>query len=271
MAARVIVHAGFHKTGSTTIQRFLRNNRKELSPRVQLLLPFRLGKGAARLAMRHSRFRTPQLLDEFAAEMCETLAPIDPARDLVLSHENLAGRMPGRDGQKGYDCAPELMARLAVILRAHFGPDADIRFCFLTRAPDSWLKSLWLHNLRVSRLQQDLHEFRAEITPLDTTPETLALIEQVIAPASLHTVALEQCVAPRFGPAQLLIDQLDLPQEVRTKLAPEPAHNIGPALELAPELLALNRSALDDETLTARKAALLERPAIESPTHVRHA
>ena len=98
---RVIIHAGFHKTGTTTIQRYLRSNGKHIWPRCSLTLPGRVRNGAALMAVRYSRYGTPALLDAFARDLHETLSAIDvgQSRKVLISDENLAGRMPGRESR----------------------------------------------------------------------------------------------------------------------------------------------------------------------------
>jgi hypothetical protein len=54
---RVIVHAGFHKTGTTSAQHYLRANSKHIYPRSALVFPVHLANGAARMAIRYSRLR----------------------------------------------------------------------------------------------------------------------------------------------------------------------------------------------------------------------
>ena len=260
MRRRIVVHAGFHKTGTTSAQQFLRANGALLRPHTALVLPWKLRRGAARLSARYSRFRTAQLLDEFAAELDAVLAGVDPGarRGLLLSDENLAGRMPGRDGQTGYDAAPELMGRIAQVLRQRFGAEADIRFCFVTRDAASWMRSLWVHNLRVSRLTLDLDAFCAGLRGLADAGPPLDRIGAAIAPATLHSTPLAALSGGAEGPARLLLDQIGLPAACRRQLAPQPRGNVAPEAAVADALLALNRSGLDAEALARHKAALLQ-------------
>lgn len=275
MAQRIVVHAGFHKTGTTSAQRFLRANAKVIRPHAALVLPWRLRKGPARLSARYAQYRTEQLLDAFATELDALLQDTDlgARRGLILSDENLAGRMPGRDGLTGYDAAPALLGRMGQVLRSRFGDTADIRFCLVTREPQSWIRSLWAHNLRTTRMTLDLVEFRGQMQGLIEIEPLLDRITQAVAPATLTTATLEEMSDGPEGPARLLLDQIGLPAELRDLLAPQPRRNASPEAAVTAELLAMNRSHLDDDALAQQKADLLqvaegESTAAEGETNV---
>jgi len=149
---RVIVHAGFHKTGTTSVQKFLRANGKHIYPRCALVLPGRLRKGAALMAVRYSRFGTDALLDQYGSDLHEVLSKIERKnRAVLISDENIAGRMPGQDGQLTYSATSALMARTEDVICDIYGAETDVVFHFTTRAPQDWLRSTYKHNL-VGRL-----------------------------------------------------------------------------------------------------------------------
>ena len=62
---RILIHAGFHKTGTTSVQAALRRNREALAPWLRLRLPgqTRTLRQAARAALR----RGGQCIDEEVA------------------------------------------------------------------------------------------------------------------------------------------------------------------------------------------------------------
>jgi hypothetical protein len=257
LGRRVIVHAGFHKTATTSAQKFLRANSKNIWPRCSLALPGKLHKGAALMAVRYSRYDKPALLDAFGEGLHGTLSKIDQnsSRKILISDENIAGRMPGRDGQLSYNAAPALMARAEDIICDVFGSETDVVFCFTTREPDSWLKSTYKLNLRTSRLTMDEATYTATYAPV----ADLAGVAKAVADAvtgTVYTVDLADLTGPN-GPAQPLIDLIELPDHRRRKLVPHPVDNTGPDEGLVADLLALNRSNLSDKDLNAAKADLL--------------
>ena len=254
---RVIVHAGFHKTGTTSAQNFLRANGKHIWPRCSLVLPAKLRGGAARMAVRYSRFGTDAILDAFADDLHATLSAIDPgtSRKILISDENIAGRMPGRDGQMAYHATPTLMARAEDVICDVFGAEADVVFHFTTREPQSWLRSTYKHNLRTSRLVMNLAEYTQTYGPAaDLAGVTEAVADAVTG--TVYTIDLADLDGP-LGPARPLIELIELPDHRRRKLAPHPTMNKGPEDGLIDDLLALNRSNLSDEALIASKADLL--------------
>ena len=255
---RVIVHAGFHKTGTTSAQKFLRANGKNIWPRCALVLPGKLRKGAARMAARYSRFATPALLDQFGTDLHSVLSAIDVRnRNVLISDENLAGRMPGRDGQPDYGATPTLMARAEDVICDVFGAETDVVFHFTTRSQHDWLGSTYKHNLRTSRLTQDEAEYRATYQAASDLNAVVHSVSQAVT-GTVHAADLAELNGP-FGPAQPLVDLMELPDHRRKHLKPHPPQNAGPADDLIADLLALNRGQLSDEALAAAKADLLEK------------
>ena len=253
---RVIVHAGFHKTGTTSAQKFLYANRKDIWPRSALILPAKLRQGAGLQAVRYSRFRTDALLDSFSDSLHATLSQIDPGRrKILISEERLSGRMPGRDGQLDYCATPTLMARAEDVICDIFGVEAEVIFCFTTREPKSWLKSTYKHNLRKSRLTMDEDEYASTFAPAADLIGVTKAVEDAVT-GMVCTADLADLTGPE-GPAQQLMDLMELPERRRANLIPHIPHNIGPNDTMIDELLALNRSSLSEKALAAAKIDLL--------------
>jgi len=255
---RVILHAGFHKTGTTTVQSYLRQNAKHIWPRSALVLPGRTRGKAALMAVRYSRLGQPALLNAFAQDLHATLSALDVGntRKVLIADENLAGRMPGRDGQMTYGATPDLMARAEDVIRDIFGSDAEVIFHFSLRDPASWLHSTYRHNLRTSRLTLGRADYQSIYQP------AAQLRDVVQAVADRVKGRVQVCdVAGLTGPegvAAPLIDLLDLPDHLRRRLTPLAPQNLGPVEGVLDALLALNRSDLSDKALMAAKTKLLD-------------
>lgn len=258
---RVVVHGGFHKTGTTSAQQFLWSNGEFMFPRAALVLPGKLRHGAARMAVRYSRTGKAGHLSDYKDALAMVLGGLDLGlkRHAVISDENLCGRMPGRDGHEGYDAAPALMAATAEVIRDAIHPDADIHFLFTTRDADIWLRSCWLHNLRNSRLELDFDAYRAFHEETANLADTVEAIRQTVSPHPVHSVALEDLSGNPEGPAAAILQLLDHPRHLRDQMRPAQRLNTAPQPELADQLLEMNRSDLHDAALTQRKAALLGR------------
>lgn len=258
MSRRVVVHAGFHKTGTTSVQAFLHRNGKHLWPRVALVLPARLRKDVSQHATTYARLGGVERLDDFAADLSRLLRDIDlgEKRALLISDENLCGAMPGA-GVTGYGACPDLMERIADVVHAVIDEEADLRFVFTTRDRDAWRQSLWLHNLRHARMRDDFDTFTAS---LDEMAEFDTVLEAVRArlPHPVIAVPLETVGSDPAGPARAVLDELDLPAPLRARLEPVGVAQRGVHPALAAQLLTLNRSGLDDEVVRARKAALTD-------------
>lgn len=259
---RIIVHAGFHKTGTTSIQRFLAQNRQILKPHAALLLPGKLRASVCPKASRYSQLGRPAILERFSAAFSDLLADIrDDKPALIVSDELLSGRIPGRDGQPAYHAAPDLMAALSKALHEHFGHGVDLHFLFTTRDPAAWLKSTWMHNLRNSALTQEFDDFARDYAEAANLSDAITPIRAALPRDQVHEARLEDVATAPFGPAEAILRLLDLPDTVRARLTPAGIHNRAPAdPDLAGRLLELNRSGLDPQALKHAKAALLAQP-----------
>ncbi|MTD99130.1 hypothetical protein GIY56_02380 [Paracoccus sp. YIM 132242] len=164
-ARRLIVHLGVQKTGSTSIQRHLRRNADALSGHLVVRTPEEgspmrpLGRAAIGFSLNPSDDGAKALRLAFR-EVLDTL----PANDIpaLISHENLAGAMPGNGGEtRLYPALPQIAALLLAEAR-DFAPD----FVIYTRNQKSWRPSVWAQAVRTDGYQRSLLEFEAETADL---------------------------------------------------------------------------------------------------------
>jgi hypothetical protein len=105
MPRRVIIHAGFHKTGTSTIQATLRENRVAMKRHVALRMRWHM-KDLVAATRGYSTWRDPltmiKVQHRFGLMLNEL--PVMPRRTLIISSEELAGHLPGRDDITDY-CA----------------------------------------------------------------------------------------------------------------------------------------------------------------------
>jgi hypothetical protein len=116
---QILLHPGFHKTGTSSMQHFLWINREVLEPYFDLRM-FRHMKPVVRLASLFSRTNNPLdlmdmvgLLDDVFTEF-----PVRDDRDLMISCEGLAGQLPGGPGVEDYGVAPTLLTYVGLSGRA---------------------------------------------------------------------------------------------------------------------------------------------------------
>lgn len=254
---RVILHTGFHKTGTTTLQQGLERNRQILAPHLRIVPRARLAP-AGHAARAWSATGAPlelALLRYELAQVMERWRNDDP-RPVVLSCEDLSGHMPGRNGVTGYAAAAPLMRAIADTL-TELHPQARPEFYLSTRAPEAWLASVHAQHLRAMRMTQSVEEFAGRhraAADLDAIADRIA---DAVAPAPVHRAALEQSRDRPLGPLDPLLDLCALPDATRAALMPQPPANAAVPPDCAAGLLALNRSALNDAEVHAAKQALL--------------
>lgn len=258
---RVIVHAGFHKTGTTSLQAVLRENRAALAPHATIYLARQLGELTV-AGRRYGMKPGPRRLKLFRQHLDSFLARVAEAPCIVISRESLSGKMPGdlrADGSliSSYaDTAAPLAQCLVEGLSARF-PSARIDLLYTTRGAEGFLRSSWKHNLRHRRLTEDYEGFRAAFTALPDLEAEVEALRRALPGTSVLSRALEELAPLPFGPAEAVLEMLDLPPETRAALHLPPAQRMGQSDGLSEEVLALNRSVLDDDSLRAQKQALL--------------
>ena len=254
---QVIVHAGFHKTGTTTVQKTLRLNRTALAPHVNIILRSDM-LSVCETARAYSASGDVLDLALFQYELAQLAESwdISDARPVLLASEDLAGHMPGRYGLTSYAATPQLMQTLVETL-AEIRPDAQTQFFFSTRDADPWLASCYVQHLRAIRLTLTIDEYKAVY---HDSARLGAIIDQIateVAPQPVHHSALESSQIRPLGPLAPVLDLIDLPQAVLVSLAPHPPANIASSQQKIDQMLALNRSNLTTEDWRTAKAALL--------------
>ena len=259
---RILIHPGFHKTGTSSIQHFLWVNRRNLRDHLATL-QLRHLKPVAQLCMRFARSRNPLLLSDLVEVLDEALSledllpEADDPRDIVISCEALSGHCPGWPGVMDYGTAPYTVSVVAGYFAERF-PGAEIIVVYSTREPEPWLYSAWGHHLLGQRLRAGFEEWAPIYRPASDLQSVVSEVADAIAPHQVFTLPLEESRIHPKGPGGALLELIDLPAEVRDQLTPVGQGNAGPPPDLITEYLALNRSALTDADVRTRKAALLE-------------
>ncbi|MFC3169332.1 hypothetical protein [Paracoccus fontiphilus] len=164
-ARRLIVHMGVQKTGSTSIQRHLRRNADALAGHLVVRTPEEgspmrpLGRAAIAYSLKPSDERAHALKLAFR-DVLDTL----PGNDVpvLISHENLAGAMPGNGGEtRLFPALPQIAALLLAEAR-----DFDVDFVVYTRKQKTWRPSVWAQAVRTDGYERSLAEFEDETAGL---------------------------------------------------------------------------------------------------------
>ncbi len=259
---RVLIHAGFHKTGTTSLQDFLKLNRDALSEHFDYY-----GKNdilnSGSSARLYSQRPFPWRLARFRRTLRRFLDGIPANRSMVLSRETFAGGMPGHRRFSGglmtsYTPAAIPLAKTIVAeLRRKYGAKAEIILLYTTRNREDWIKSVHGHLLRSIRLKLDFEAFRAQFTNLPDPKNEATKIAAAMAPIRVEHRALEDYRLAPEGPARAILDIMEIPQDVRDMLQSAPRSNTGQPLDLRHTFLQLNRHIRAKSELQTRKTALL--------------
>jgi len=258
---RVIVHAGYHKTGTTSLQDFMATNRTALAPHVRYY-----GKADFLAAGAHARIYAqrpfPWRLWRFRRSFRRFLSTLDPGGTIVLSRETFSGGMPGHRQLGGklmmsYSAAPALARVIVQALRRRFGPGTDITFFYSLRDREAWIRSVHGHLLRSIRIIDDFDAFRARFPDLKGPAQEARAMARHLAPIPVVTASLDDHANTPEGTAAALLDLLDIPAPLRASLKPARRANTGETPEMRAEFLRLNRSGLTGSALKQAKETLL--------------
>lgn len=167
MSRPLILHVGVQKTGSTSVQRFLNLSADDLADLVVIRTPEEgtpmrpLGRAAMAFSQDPAADNRDRLVAAFRAVL-ETI-PAGP-QPVVISHENLAGAMPGTARAPGlYPALPDIVTLLCQTARAA-GFDPRIVVC--TRARATWLPSVWAQAVRTDGYDQTYDSFLTQTADL---------------------------------------------------------------------------------------------------------
>ncbi|WP_439521431.1 hypothetical protein [Marivita sp.] len=254
MTTQIVIHAGFHKTGTTSVQSMLRENASVLSPHLRVFLKdaFDDLTNKARAFSIDPRERTLEQVATAATAFFETIDTSDP-RPILMASEDLSGHMPGRHGLECYDSAGLVMKCIADAAIARFGVTADLAFFFSTRDRDTWLRSTWWQNLRSTRLTDDFATYSAQFDEARSLEDILIEVSNDVAPARVTSQRLEVSTDLPVGPLDPILSLLDLPDLKRETLRVLPPENVQPDLGIDAVFLALNQSGLPEKDVQDAK------------------
>lgn len=258
---RLLVHAGFHKTGTTSIQRMLQRDRALLAPALRILLREDM-HGLTEAARAWSAARDGVEWGLFRYEAARVLGALDPAdpRPVLLCSEDLSGHMPGRHGLTAYDAAPRLMQGLMETAADLLGPGvARFEFVFTTRAAAPWVRSCHAQHICATRMTEDADSYARAFLPHADLQAMAAAVGRAVNPAPVHVAALEDFTDTPLGPIDALFEVLGLDPALRQQVQPIPAANVSVPGPVLAELLSLNRSDADWSVIKQRKRRLITR------------
>ncbi|WP_370285179.1 hypothetical protein [Pseudooceanicola nanhaiensis] len=249
--SRIVIHAGFHKTGTSTPQAWLGAARGPLRPHAKIV-PARGMQAllhACRACSTLPEPKSPAKVAARAEAFARGIAGLK-GRALILSADALSGHPPGRPGIDSCAAAPVLLAELTAALARRF-PRAAIHVALTTRAPGPWLRSAHREHLRSAAITEDAASFAARLRPA----ADLSAAEAAVAaglPHPVHRPPLEATPDPRAA----LLRLAGVPDTARAALPP-PRHRNAARPAALDDLLHINRTISDR---AARRDAKTARP-----------
>ena len=261
MPRRVVLHIGFHKTGTSSVQAFLRANRAALKRHAALRLKPQI-KELLHGARGYSTWRDPLSLAKTARRFDAMLdaLPGMPRRVLIVSAEELSGHMPGRGELMDFSAAPELVRVYTRAVRTRF-PEADLAVYAGVRGAEAWLRSAYWEHVKSSSMTLGFEDFADRYAPAAAFEPVLARIAER-AQVDVKTGALEDFTDAPLGPADGLLRHCDLSRGAIAGLVPVPASNTRLPKAVLLDLLAANRAYADRDARKEAKRAILEEAEI---------
>lgn len=257
MFEQIVYHPSFHKTGTTSLQSWLKKHRPQLAKETTVILPGVLDKNVTIWALQYARTGDPIDLATFKDALIEVITdPNLQARPkLLISSEALLGGMPGRVKAPYKNAGPDLLKAAVDVFTALRTPATRITTHFTMRDDAAWANSLYRHILTRTRLTEDFETFTkrfAYMLPLEKWVEDL---HKSVPDTHISKAHLNDWKNAPYGIATPILDLLEIPQWRRKKMSPPERINVGVPNDLVQEMLNLNKSDIDDKTLSDRKHA----------------
>ena len=259
-----LIHPGFHKTGTTSLQGFLNKNRNTFAKQdISIFLGPQLGP-LSLAGRRYGRNPGQNTMRKFKRSVLRFLENVNESDTVIVSRESLSGRMIGDirdDGSVVTSYAPSATPLLWFFVKAarnKFGHDTPITMLFTTRNRDSLLRSAYKHNLRNRRVIDTFDDFQNRFDPTFNLDDEITKIGAALKNVNIVSRTLEELIEAQFGPGSAIVDLLDLPPDVLKKLKQTRPQRLGQSDDLSAELLELNLTVQDDADLIEQKRTLLQ-------------
>ncbi len=251
---RIVLHVGFHKTGTSSLQAALVAHGPDLADFAHVETR-RISPGLVTAAEAARAFSVNPDLAALGRGMAAWVAalPALQGKLLLASTEDFAGHMPGRFGLVDYRAALQTVPAAVAALRARF-VGARVLVLVTTREAEGWLKSLHWQVAQHPDLMLKQRQFcKALAGAAQFDAVTGPMAQALQGMAEVHSVPLETLTARRLGPVEAVYDLARLPDPIRDRLPVVHARNRRPETGLADQFVALNRAKLPEEELARAK------------------
>ncbi len=220
MSRPLFLHVGVQKTGTTSLQRFLRRSAPALADAVVIRTPEEgtpmrpLGRAAIACSLAPDDDHRATLVAAFETVL-DGLP--DDDRPVILSHENLAGAMPGNGGEtRLFPALPAMLATLVQVAADRgFAPHVVV----YTRRMTASLPSVWAQAVRTDGYALTLPEFRAQTSELPGWGDLLRRLDGALSSVPVTRLRLED-EADADRPGRQLLSLAGVPDARLDSLPP---------------------------------------------------
>ncbi|TNE69839.1 hypothetical protein [Celeribacter ethanolicus] len=258
---RLVVHGGFHKTGTTSLQKTLKLNARLLVDHVEVHVQENLWMvPLAEAVLEFSLARNPETKARIRSEARALFATfdLDDPRPILISSEHLAGHMIGVGSVQRYVAGPIAMEILRDVWRERAGAEAPFDLYYSTRR-EGWIASCHWQRLKFKRCLLNLEDFAARYPLASDFDTILDMARARLGAESVHAMALDDM----SHPIDPVLDLLEL-THLRPVITLRHRVNAYPGGNAREALLELNRSDLHGAPYIAARDAIIS-PAQHIP------
>lgn len=217
--AHLYIHAGLHKTGSTSLQHMLKANQNALPPGM-VFVPRGLPKfGALAAACRsfdpQDRGASKVAITGAMQTLLHELVPQPDAR-LLLTSENFAGPMPStRQARPLYGTAPAIARALLEGAEGH-----QVTFVYYSRDRAAWLQSWHKHQLAWRAAPLGWEELLLRPNVIGFDPAAVAGQVRATLPVEVISLTLEDDLETPLGPGAGFLRVAELSDDDLARMRP---------------------------------------------------
>ena len=258
----VVLHPGFHKSGTTSLQHFLDQNKTLLSTHINVLSWGDFPE-ITKIMRPVSKVNLPILDGLYRKAFRAALSSVDTQKHLVLSREILLGMVPGNKDILGRTITSYARSSLRLLpicldeIKALYGEDVDIIVFLTVRDHDTWMWSVYRHLVKVNLRTGSFVQFQRELRDFTGTHAEADALIAAHPDVTFLKSRLEDVADKPLGHAELILKLLEIPQAIVDQLQRAERKHVGIPTDRIEDLIAINRYSFRKKAARKRKEKLL--------------
>lgn len=244
---KVWIHLGPHKTGSTSIQRYLGHHADVLEKRYDTAY---ISKNETLELSRSLKQRAWLDASEHLIKLRSRIVSTE-CQNIIVSDEDLSGDMPGRSGTKRV--YPRIFEHSRLMLEAMEG--FDVKFLFLRRDEDHWIRSVYIQLLKHRQKFSSLDEFHDFLRFDDGWEGVTKKVKQRLGDQFCELSYVED---PQFNSIAALADEIPAIFKLWREQPESTRNNIAPPSNVTRVLEIINQSGSSMHAKSAAKELILD-------------